>query len=69
VSGPSGPPTGPPVRRDDERGMTTAEYAVGTVGVACLACVLIWLDRDGWWEYLIMGFLDVIGDLPMFQLP
>jgi len=49
--------------------MTTAEYAVGTVGVACLACVLIWLDRDGWWEYLIMGFLDVIGDLPMFQLP
>lgn len=31
-----------------ERGMTTAEYAVGTLGAATCAAVLVHLGADGW---------------------
>lgn len=31
-----------------ERGMTTAEYAVGTLGAATCAAVLVRLGGDGW---------------------
>ncbi|MCR4513656.1 DUF4244 domain-containing protein [Aeromicrobium sp. 50.2.37] len=35
-------------RSRDERGMTTAEYAVGTLGAATCAAVLVHLGADGW---------------------
>lgn len=35
------------VREHDDRGMTTAEYAVGTVAAATLAGVLIKVFSDG----------------------
>lgn len=39
-----------------ESGMTTAEYAVGTVGACGLAAVLVHLGADDW-------FLDLVRDL------
>jgi|GEM_PF-6401911 len=36
-------------RRADERGMSTAEYAVGTAGAACIACVLFKVGQDATW--------------------
>jgi len=55
--------------------MATAEYAVGTVGTACLACALIPLGADDWFRELIMVIIEritgwlTIGHLPMFRLP
>jgi len=38
-----------PTRRSDERGTTTAEYAVGTIGACTAALVLHELVTDGYW--------------------
>ena len=40
----------------DDRGHTTAEYAVGTVGAACIGCILIQTGQSDW-------FLDLIKDI------
>lgn len=58
VPAPSQPdPTGPPgAFRRRERGATTAEYAVGTLGAATCAAVLVRLGVDGW-------FLDQLREL------
>ncbi len=48
---------GLPPRRD-ERGMTTSEYAVGTVGACGVAGVLYQLANSGFFTSL---FTDVIG--------
>ena len=39
-------PVGRPRRRHDDRGMTTAEYAVGTVAAASFAGILIKVLTD-----------------------
>ncbi len=44
--------------RRDERGMTTSEYAVGTVGACGVAGVLYQLANSGFFTSL---FTDVIG--------
>jgi len=74
--GPQGPPVvSPPAgRRRDERGMTTAEYAVGTVGAACMGGILIIVCQDDWWLNLVQAILDritgwlSIGEQPMFRV-
>jgi hypothetical protein len=35
-------------RRALERGMATAEYAVGTAGVVCISCIVMKMGADGW---------------------
>lgn len=58
VPAPSQPdPTVPPDgARRRERGATTAEYAVGTLGAATCAAVLVRLGADDW-------FLDQLREL------
>ncbi len=48
-----------PARRD-ERGMTTAEYAVGTVGACGIGGILYQLASSEWFKNL---FVEVIGKL------
>lgn len=51
-------PLGSRGTRRDERGMTTSEYAVGTVGACGVAGVLYELANSDWFNNL---FRDVIG--------
>ncbi|CAN5786327.1 hypothetical protein BH20ACT6_BH20ACT6_24550 [soil metagenome] len=44
----------------DERGMTTSEYAVGTVGACGVGGILYTLATSGWFNDL---FKNVINDL------
>ncbi len=70
-----GPQGSPPPRVRDERGMGTAEYAVGTVGAACLGGILIIVCQDDWWLHFVQTILDritgwlAVGHLPMFRVP
>lgn len=54
--------------------MTTAEYAVGTVGAACMGGILIIVCQDDWWLNLVQAILDritgwlSIGEQPMFRV-
>ncbi len=47
-------------RGRDESGMTTAEYAVGTVGACGLGGVLVQIAQSEWFGTLVQ---DVIGRL------
>ena len=38
-----------------ESGMTTSEYAIGTVGACAIAGILIWAARQDWLRELISG--------------
>jgi len=49
-----------PLRRRGERGMTTSEYAVGTVGACTVAGVLYDLANTDFFQGL---FSDVIGSV------
>lgn len=50
-------------RRDS--GATTAEYAVGTVGAATIAALLVRLAGDGTFLELVRPFLEIgLRDLP-----
>jgi len=49
-----------PSRRRGERGMTTSEYAVGTVGACGVAGVLYELANTGFFQNL---FSDVISNV------
>lgn len=51
------------VAKRDERGMTTAEYAVGTVAVVGFGGVLIKILSDPAVQELIMKILKAIIDL------
>lgn len=42
----------------DDRGMTTAEYAVGTVGACGLGGVLLQIAQSDWFSTLVQ---DIIG--------
>lgn len=44
----------------DESGMTTAEYAVGTLGACSIAAILIKLAQSPWFGELIKGLLEKI---------
>jgi len=47
-----------PARARDERGMTTAEYAVGTVASCGFAGLLITLLKSDWATGLLKGAID-----------
>ena len=48
-------------RRDDS-GMSTAEYAVGTVGACGFAGVLTELAKSDWFQGMVKGILDNVTD-------
>ncbi len=53
------------LRSGDERGMTTAEYAVGTVSACSFAGILYKILTSGFGQQLLEGLLNkVIGILP-----
>ncbi len=46
----------------DERGQATAEYAVGTIGAACIGCVVWQLfgeDSTGWFQAVFDQLRDI----------
>lgn len=54
------PATAVPRRVRDERGMTTAEYAVGTVAAASFAGVLIKILTDPGLQQLILQLIQAL---------
>jgi hypothetical protein len=53
-------------RRRDIRGMTTAEYAVGTVSACSFAGILYKILTSGFGEKLLEGLLDKVTDILPF---
>ena len=53
-------------RRRDERGMSTAEYAVGTVGACTVGGVLVKIGQSEWFGDLVRDILSNIPDLLPF---
>lgn len=52
-------------RRRDDRGMTTSEYAVGTVGACSIAAILYQLAQSDWFAGILRGvFESITGVLP-----
>ncbi|MCD9154212.1 DUF4244 domain-containing protein [Aeromicrobium duanguangcaii] len=47
--------------RADERGMSTSEYAVGTLGACTIGGVLVKIGQSDWFGDLLQ---DVIGKIP-----
>ncbi|MGH3360519.1 MAG: DUF4244 domain-containing protein [Nocardioidaceae bacterium] len=43
-----------------DAGYTTAEYAVGTVGAACIGCLLIQTGQSDWFIELIQHIIERI---------
>ncbi|KMY23926.1 Protein of unknown function [Actinobaculum suis] len=43
-----------------EEGMTTAEYAVGTVGATSIAGILVWLAQQDWFKDMISALFKKI---------
>lgn len=52
--------------RRNERGMTTSEYAVGTVGACGVGGVLYELASSGWFQNLLEGVIGKVTDLLPF---
>lgn len=52
--------TKPARRRRDERGMTTAEYAVGTIAAASFAGILIKIITDPAFQALLWQLIQTI---------
>ncbi len=50
----------------DEEGMTTAEYAVGTVGACGFAGILVKLLTSEWGQGLLTDVFDAIWDFLPF---
>jgi hypothetical protein len=48
------------VQRRDDTGMTTAEYAVGTVGACGIAGVLMTLVESEWFGDLIKSIFEFV---------
>ena len=61
-----------PVRRAvqgracDESGMTTAEYAVGTLGAVTIAAILMQVGASSWFRDLIRTVVTAIPELTPF---
>lgn len=49
-----------------ERGMSTAEYAVGTVGACTIGGVLVKIGQSEWFGQLVRDVLDKIPDVLPF---
>jgi Protein of unknown function (DUF4244) len=56
----------PATTRRDERGMTTAEYAVGTVSACGFGGLLYAILTSGFGEKLLTGLLDKVLDILPF---
>lgn len=52
-----------------DTGQATAEYAVGTVGAACIGCVLIACGESDWFLDLIQSILFKIQTAGLQLLP
>ncbi|MEJ7628887.1 MAG: DUF4244 domain-containing protein [Nocardioidaceae bacterium] len=50
----------------DEQGMTTAEYAVGTVSACSFAGILYKILTSGFGQQLLEGLLDKVMDILPF---
>ena len=53
-------------RRARERGMTTAEYAVGTLGACTVGGVLVKIGQSDWFGELVRDVFEKIPDLLPF---
>ncbi|TXL60598.1 DUF4244 domain-containing protein [Aeromicrobium terrae] len=51
------------LRRRAERGMTTAEYTVGTLGACTVGGVLVKIGQSQWFGDLVQGVLEKIPSL------
>lgn len=49
--------------RRRERGMSTAEYTVGTLGACTIGGVLVKIGQSEWFGDFVTGLLDKIPDL------
>jgi len=54
------------LRDRDERGMTTAEYAVGTVSACSFAGILYKILTSGFGQQLLQGLLNKVMDILPF---
>lgn len=52
-----------PDHERDEAGLTTAEYAVGTLGAVTIAGVLLTLGASPWFFALLRTVLERVSDL------
>ena len=52
--------------RRGERGMTTAEYTVGTLGACTIGGVLVKIGQSEWFGDLVKDLIDNIPDLLPF---
>ena len=52
-----------PHRHHAERGMTTAEYTVGTLGACTVGGVLVKIGQSEWFGDLVKGLLEKIPGL------
>ena len=52
--------------RRGERGMTTAEYTVGTIGACTIGGVLVKVGQSQWFGDIVKDLLDRIPDLLPF---
>jgi len=55
--------TRPHRRHIAERGMTTAEYTVGTLGACTVGGVLVKIGQSEWFGELVKGLLEKIPGL------
>lgn len=53
-------------RRAAERGMSTSEYAVGTLGACTIGGVLVKIGQSEWFGDLVRDVIGVIPDLLPF---
>lgn len=51
---------------EDEAGMSTAEYAVGTVGACTFGGVLVKIAQSDWFGDLVKDVLDIIPSILPF---
>lgn len=54
------------LRRRDDRGMSTAEYAVGTLGACTIGGVLVKVGQSEWFGDLVKDVIDNIPNLLPF---
>ena len=54
------------LRHRGERGMATAEYAVGTLGACTVGGVLVKIGQSEWFGELVRDVIDRIPDLLPF---
>lgn len=52
--------------RHNDRGMTTAEYTVGTLGACTIGGVLVKVGQSEWFGNLVEGLISKIPDLLPF---